>query len=229
MKRNKRQTRSRDRCDAGLSEQHLGAPQAAMNDSASGTNEANGVRFVIGDDTDRRLCSALKHQFLRCREAYDDFIVASEKIRQGDEGRATSYRAYSAYARFLLHLYELLMACAQRDRKSTAQIPLEQVDTVIACFARRAFARVPASFNSVPVASIETSKKFAEAFRKARHTAMGRIGQETTGFNLSTFYRDHHKYLLSVFTGSMGMCGHMGEEFPDLREVTAFAFIVKND
>lgn len=178
---------------------------------------------------DRRLCSALKHQFLRCREAYGDFIVASQKIRQGDEGRAISYRAYNAYARFLLHLYDLFMAWEQRGRNNTSPIPLEQVDTVIASFARTALECVPASFNSGLVASVESSNKFAEAFRKARHTALRQVGHERAELKLSTFYRDHHKYLLSVFTGSIGMCGHIGEEFPDLGEVTAFAFIVKND
>ncbi|KVN94966.1 hypothetical protein WJ69_07110 [Burkholderia ubonensis] len=197
------------------------------------------MKFVSGDETDQRLCNALKHEFLRCREAYEDFIVVSQQMRQGHEGRAISYRAYNAYARFLLHLYEFLMACEQRARNNTAQIPRDQVDTVIAVFAQRAFARVTAPFNSGPLGAapyndgitvpIETLKKFAEAFRKARNTAMGHVKHERAELNLSTFYRDYHKYLLSLFSGSLHMWGYMGEEFPDLGEVTAFSVLVKND
>jgi hypothetical protein len=197
------------------------------------------MKFEIGDETDQKLCRALKHEFLRCGEAYADFIAASTQMRQGIDSRALSYRAYNAYARFLLHLYEFLMACEQRDRHDTAQIPRDHVDTVIAVFTKRAFTRVTASYNSAPLGavpyntgitiSIETLRKFAEAFRKARNTAMGHVKHQRAELNLSTFYRDYHKYLLSLYSGSIHMWGSIGEEFPDLGEVTAFSVLVKND
>ncbi|WP_224029261.1 hypothetical protein [Paraburkholderia caribensis] len=196
------------------------------------------MKFKIGDETDQNLCRAMQHEFLRCGEAYQDFILASQQMRQGDESRALSYRAYNAYARFLLHLYEFLIACVQRDRNNTAQIPSDQADILIAVFAQRAFARVTATFNSAALGSapfnagvnvpIEMLKKFSVAFRKARNTAMGHVKHERAELDLSTFYRDHHKYLLSLYSGSIHMWGNIGEEFPDLGEVTAFSVLIKN-
>ncbi|MBF3538346.1 hypothetical protein ISG10_12410 [Burkholderia pseudomallei] len=196
------------------------------------------MKFVWGDLTDVDMCRAMRHEFLRCAEAYADFIVASNALREGDETRQISYRAYNAYARFLLHLYEFLIACEQRARCDTAQIVRDDADVAIAVLARRAYERMTAPLNAAPLGaapynggiteSMDKLKTFAAAFRQARNTAMGHVKHQRSKLNLSDFYQSHHRYLLALYSGATHMWGSVGDEFPDLGEVTKFSVLVKN-
>jgi hypothetical protein len=60
------------------------------------------MKFIIGDATDRALCVALKHEFLRCDDAFEGFAAAAGRMIRFGEDRRTAYRAY---AWFLHHLY----------------------------------------------------------------------------------------------------------------------------
>ena len=97
------------------------------------------MKFKAGDETDQKLCSMLTHEYLRCGEALVDFKLAAQQLQRGEEGRMLSYRAYNAYARFILHLYEFILACDQRVRGDTAEIKGEVADGVIAASTRIAY------------------------------------------------------------------------------------------
>jgi hypothetical protein len=97
------------------------------------------VKFTLGDEIDQKLCRILQHEYLRCGEALADFKVAAQRLQQGDERREFSYRAYNAYARFILHLYEFILAGDQRVRGDTAEIKAEVADAVIAASTRIAY------------------------------------------------------------------------------------------
>lgn len=194
------------------------------------------MKFESGDETDQNLCRVLKHEYLRCSEAYLDFIAAATSLRRGDESRQISYRAY---ARFLLHLYEFYVGCEQRARQDTSEIRWPEVDTLRAVSAQRAFRHLSTTFgaktlNAAPYNSGVTEpiiklKEFAKAFRRARNTAMGHVKHQRAKLNLSDFYQKFHRYLLSMHNAAAHMWGSIGDEFPDLGEVTAFSVLVKND
>lgn len=62
-------------------------------------------------------CAALKHEFLRCEEAFKQFEGhATEMILHG-ENRSISYKTYNAYSDFLHRLYEFLKGATFREIK----------------------------------------------------------------------------------------------------------------
>ena len=92
------------------------------------------MKFTIGDPTDSAHCAALKHEFLRCEDAFKDFetyatmmIMRAQAEAQGaapsitEETRLIAYKTYNAYSRFIHHLYEFLLgASSERHRRHGA-------------------------------------------------------------------------------------------------------------
>jgi hypothetical protein len=81
------------------------------------------LKFDIGSETDSAHCAALKHEFLRCEEAFKEFETfgqlmimraqaqeVSKKPMTAHETRWVAFKTYNAYARFVHHLYEFLLA-----------------------------------------------------------------------------------------------------------------------
>lgn len=62
-----------------------------------------------GNETDKALCIELKHEFLRCDEAFKQFVSAGEELIMKGQDRRRAYKAYDAYARFVHHLYEFAL------------------------------------------------------------------------------------------------------------------------
>lgn len=196
------------------------------------------MKFIPGDETDANLCRMLRHEYLRCTEAFHDFVTAARRLQDGEQGRELAYRAYNSYARFIFHLYEFILACDQRTRGDTSSIQGEAAEGVIAACAQRAFRIGTSSINSAPLGSsvlgsgisvsLQEMRDLAKAFRKARNIAMGHVKHERAGLNLSEFYGKYHKYLVALHRASVTMWGDFGEEFPDLGEVTAFSVLVKS-
>ena len=72
------------------------------------------MKFRRGDVIDSAHCTALKHEFLRCEDAFKDFetygklmIMRAQAEAAGqlstsqDENRLIAYKTYNAYSRFL--------------------------------------------------------------------------------------------------------------------------------
>ena len=79
------------------------------------------MRFTPGDSVDTQLCIALTHEFLRCDDAFAEFILhAQAMIARKDGDRRTAYRCYNSYVRFLHHLYEFQLGAVCRERQNTA-------------------------------------------------------------------------------------------------------------
>ncbi len=66
-------------------------------------------------EIDRQHCLAIVHEYLRCRDSFELFASVAGKIIMQGHTRETSYRAYNAYASFILHLYEFLISLHARD------------------------------------------------------------------------------------------------------------------
>jgi hypothetical protein len=72
------------------------------------------MKFSSGDETDTALAAALKHEFLRCMDAFDDFATSAKATIMQGENRRIAFRTYNAYGRFIHHLYEFLLGAAAR-------------------------------------------------------------------------------------------------------------------
>jgi hypothetical protein len=55
------------------------------------------MKFTLGDETDKALCIALKHEFLRCDEAFKQFASAGEELIMKGQDRRRAYKAYGTH------------------------------------------------------------------------------------------------------------------------------------
>ncbi len=66
-------------------------------------------------ETDQLHCMAIRHEYLRCKDAFELFVAQGESIVLQGHTHQRAYRAYNAYSSFIHHLYELHMALFARD------------------------------------------------------------------------------------------------------------------
>ncbi len=92
------------------------------------------MKFKLGDETDTALCVALKHEFLRCEEAFNQFAAAGAILITKGDDRRLAYNAYNAYARFIHHLYEFALCAIARDRYDTAQLQVIDAERHLASY-----------------------------------------------------------------------------------------------
>jgi hypothetical protein len=191
------------------------------------------MKFRIGDATDTKLCVALKHEFLRCDDAFNDFFELS--AGQGESPRS-AYKTYNAYARFVQHLYEFMLGAVARERLDTKRLEYSLADRYIAGHAQRILTNrrqailagtAPSWENHVSYYPERVPERFAEDFRNARNIASVHVTSKRADLSLSSFFHQNHKYLHMLYYDAKSWWGRQGEAFPDLKEVTAFSLLVK--
>jgi hypothetical protein len=192
------------------------------------------MKFVTGDATDRALCATISHEYLRCDDALHEFARLRQEMITNGEDRRLSYAAYNAYARFIHHLYEFNMACAQRELTDTSFQPKnDEADRLIASHADRAIRTMRRGFNLAafgarPFEPLPVLIEFAKAFRIARNTSNGHAKHQRYTLSLSDFFTCHHQFLLALHNNARHMWLQQGDQFPDWGEVTAFSVVVKS-
>lgn len=71
----------------------------------------------MDSEIDRLHCMAIRHEYLRCKDAFELFVAQGESIVMQGHSHQRAYRAYNAYSSFIHHLYELYMALFARDHQ----------------------------------------------------------------------------------------------------------------
>ena len=195
------------------------------------------MKFIGGDTTDTALCIALKHEFLRCDDAFNDFAASGTLMITQGENRRIAYKTYNAYARFIQFLYEFMLGAIARDRHDTAKLTAEMADKYVASETQRILTkRREAIFNgTAPVWENDLSyypekipQEFAQDFRRYRNKVSAHVTYERSGLSLSDFYDKYHKFLGLLYHEAKSWWGRSGEEFPDLNEITAFTVLIRD-
>jgi hypothetical protein len=130
------------------------------------------MKFKIGDETDTALCVALKHEFLRCHDAFNDFaesgelMINQEQLEANgqttlsvDQRRRIAFKTYNAYARFIYHLYEFLMGCVARDRQDSKQLDYELADRYVAVSESQPLHKLQYAANTWSARAIHPSRR----------------------------------------------------------------------
>jgi hypothetical protein len=194
------------------------------------------MKFQIGDATDMALCIVLKHEYLRCEDAFNDFASSAALMITRGENRRIAYKAYNAYARFIHHLYEFMLGAVARDRKDTAQLTPEMADKYIAGHAQRILTNrrnaiqngsAPAWENHISYYPEKIPPTLATQFRRFRNTISAHVKYERSNLSLTDFYDQNHKYLDLLYYDVKSWWGRLGDEFPDLNEITSFSVLIK--
>jgi len=196
------------------------------------------MKFKIGDATDTALCVALKHEFLRCDDAFKDFATSATIMITEGENRRIAYKTYNAYARFIHHLYEFMMGAVARDRQDTKELTSDWKDRYLASYTQRILTNrreailngtAPAWENHISCYPEKIPRAFPADFRRFRNIVSGHVKFERSNLNLSDFYDRYHMYLYMLYRDVQSWWGRLGEEFPDLKGITAFSVVVKSD
>jgi hypothetical protein len=196
------------------------------------------MKFRIGDATDAALCVALKHEFLRCEDSFDDFASSATLMIARGENRRIAYRTYNAYARFIHHLYEFLMGAAKRDYHDTAQLKWQSAQRYVSGHAQRLLTNrrtailngsAPAWENGISYYPERIPATFGRRFRQLRNIASGHVTDERSNLSMSRFYDQNHKYLYLLYYDAKSWWGRQTDEFPDLNEITAFSVLVEHE
>jgi hypothetical protein len=200
--------------------------------------QRNRMKFQIGDTTDAALCVALKHEYLRCDDAFNDFASSAKIMIEEGENRRIAYKAYNAYARFVHHLYEFMLSAVARDRGDTAQLSAEWADKYMASHFQRILTNrrqdilngtAPAWENHISAYPENIPPTLATEFRRVRNIASAHALPARSDLNLSDFYARNHMYLYMLYYDIRSWWGRQTDEFPDLKEITAFSVLVKDD
>jgi hypothetical protein len=195
------------------------------------------MKFQLGDATDTALCIGLKHEFLRCEDAFNDFSSSATTMINLGEDRRTAYKTYNAYARFIHHLYEFMMGAVTRDRLNTKQLKADLADRYIASHTQRILnnrreailnGTAPTWENDITYYPEKMPETFPEEFRRYRNIVSAHVKFERSNLSLSTFYDQNHKYLYMLYYDVRSWWGRLGHDFPDLKEITAFSVLVKD-
>jgi hypothetical protein len=196
------------------------------------------MKFKIGDATDAALCVALKHEFLRCDDAFKDFAASAKNSIVEGENRWTAFKTYNAYARFIHHLYEFMVGAAKRDRQDTKNLEPALAERYIAGHSQRILnnrrkailhGTAPAWENHIGYYPEKIPEIFASNFRQSRNIASAHVTVKRSSLDLTKFYNQYHKYLHMLYIDARSWWGLRGDEFPDLREITSFSVLIKEN
>lgn len=194
------------------------------------------VKFDIGDTTDTNLCVALKHEYLRCEEAFDDFTTSATLMIALGENRKIAYKTYNAYARFIHHLYEFMLGAISRERGDTRPLSSHDADRYMGSHLQRVLTNrredilngtAPTWENDISAFPEKIPEDLPAEFRRLRNTVTGHVKHERSTLNMSSFYDRNHKFVYMLFSHIKNWWGRMGEEFPDLKEITAFSVLIQ--
>ena len=207
------------------------------------------MKFTIGSATDTAHSIALKHEFLRCEDAFKEFenfgkitIMTAQAQEQAGvsvvthESRWMAFRMYNAYARFVHHLYEFLLGALARERWDTAQVRAEDADRWIQVNAQRVLTgrrsailndTAPSWENHISAFPENVPPEFAAEFRAVRNKANAHVTHERAGKSLTEFYSKYHIFLYMTYWNCLGFWGaHRTDVFPDLKEITNFSVLI---
>jgi len=197
------------------------------------------MRFNVGDKTDTDHCTALTHEFLRCRDAFKEFEQFATIAALKGETPFLSYRKYNAYSAFVHHLYEFIRGAHARDAKNTKitnkNLNPEQRaklddDYVLANIQRLLTGRrtaiqngtAPSWENDITYYPEKVPPEFASEFRRYRNLTHGHVSHKRSSeINPSDFFMKYHKYIYLLYR-DCSWWEPRDRQFPDLREITAF-------
>jgi hypothetical protein len=208
------------------------------------------MKFVIGSETDSAHCAALKHEFLRCEDAFKDvekygttMIMSAQAqemtgvVQDAHESRWIAFKTYNAYARFVHHLYEFLLGALARDRGDTTQIMAADAELWIHSYAQRVLTArreailigtAPAWENHISAFPETVPPEFARKFRAIRNMSNGHVTPKRATESLTDFYDKYHKFLHMMYAHCRAHWGsHRDDAFPDLREITDFSLLIQ--
>lgn len=200
---------------------------------------------ITNGNIDRLHCMAIRHEYLRCRDAFESFREVAEGIILQGHTREHSYRAYNSYSNFILHLFEFLIALHARDfgvteiKVKSGEKKSDLLDKLVSstilkvvqnriCAIEEGRASPWENHISVYQKLLPIPIDFASNFRQMRNKLGGHVTyQRIQDINLTEFYEKNHLYLYLLYRDCGDWwAGRSEHEFPQLEQVTDFLMTI---
>jgi len=194
------------------------------------------LKFEIGDDVDKKLVNVLFHEFIKCENAFDQFVLFAGNNIMGDKESSIKLSSYNAYSEFITKLYEFYSGCFKREFKNTKNIDHEKLDSLlteevekILRNKRNAIEKgyAPDWENDISYYQVEVPTEFGKDFRDVRnntsHVDYRRAGGDR--IDLMAFYKKHHKFVhLLYYTALFAWSGKTHKDHK-IEHVESFDFL----
>lgn len=192
------------------------------------------MRFNYGDEIDKKFVKVIVHEFSRAQLSFNLFVNSGLTNKQEFLNQLFSVDLfrYNAYALFVQHLYEYLLACFKRDRKNTVDILHNESDKLINFEVDKILRNwvnlidhgyAPKWANHKSFYDVECPENFGNMFRQMRnsvsHADIRRIdgGDRIT---LTEFYLKYHKFAYLLYDNALYWWRINGDV--DMGDVTSF-------
>ena len=173
------------------------------------------MKFAIGDEIDTALTTAMSHEMLLCEESFERFAAIAKLNIVGRQDKRTRVAMYSAYTRFLHHLYEFYLACYQREYMSLDKIPTATIDKLLNGEGRKLLKNrrdaidggyAPAWENNRSVYEVEVPEEFSLQWRRIRNRTAHVSTKRSTSkpdICLVDFYKRFHSFVYLLYYSAM--------------------------
>ena len=197
------------------------------------------LKFVVGDEIDNALTTAMSHEMLLCEESFERFTEIGRLNILGRVDKATKLALYGSYTRFLHHLYEFYLACYQRERMALEGIPSAVIDRLLNAEAHKLLKNrrdaidggyAPAWENNRSVYDVEVPDAFSSQWRRIRnrnaHVSVKRT-RPTTEIRLVDFYRQFHRFVYLLYYSAMSHWAVRDIDATSWKEIEEFNLAVE--
>lgn len=175
------------------------------------------MKFIHGDDIDSKLVKVIVHEFSRAQLSFNLFVnTGPTKNKEfANQPLSVDLFRYNAYALFVQHLYEYLLACFKRDYQNTKDIPYNQTDKLINIEVNKILRNwtdgidngyAPEGANHKSFYDVECPEDFGTMFRQMRNSVSHADSRRIDGGNritLTEFYLKYHKFAYLLYDNAL--------------------------
>lgn len=173
------------------------------------------MKFAAGDEIDSALTTAMSHEMLLCEESFERFAAIAKMNIVGRQDKRIRVAMYSAYTRFLHHLYEFYLASYQREFMSLKDIPANTIDKLLNGEVRKLLRNrieaidggyAPAWENHRSVYEVEVPEEFSLQWRRIRNRTAHVSTKRSTSkpdIRLVDFYNKFHGFVYLLYHSAM--------------------------
>ncbi|WP_277587544.1 hypothetical protein [Psychrobacillus antarcticus] len=198
------------------------------------------IKFITGDEIDKKVVKVTVHEFFRCTLAFNSFIVyGPQSTEELDNPKIKqSLLRYNAYSLFVQHLYEYFVSCVKRERKDTRDIPGDEVDILIVAEVDKILRNwlisidngyAPSWANSRSYYETPCPKDFGNEFRNIRNSLSHADYRRIHGGNritLSDFYKKYHMYVMLLYDNGIEWWSIENFDEIELGDITEFNILI---
>jgi hypothetical protein len=197
------------------------------------------MKLVQGTPENQSFIEAMSHEFSLCEKSFDEFLILAGTNIQGVSDYVVLERLYTAYANFIVHLYEFYVSCFKRDFGKTDDIHYTTLDLLFTkaveklmnnmCFLIE-HKKAPSWANDLSYYKEPVPQDLGEKFRAARNNSSHVDLRRVSGGNrltLKEFMDKYHKFIYFLYDSARYSWSNKGKNPYELSHIKEFDLSTK--